>query len=38
MPYSMNPKNRRIVFETRGGAAKVSSLDVHELRSAWAKR
>ena len=38
MPFNTNPENRRIFFETRGGMAKVSSLEVHELRSAWEKR
>ena len=38
MPFNTNPENRRIFFETRGGAAKVNSLEVHELRSAWEKR
>ena len=38
MPFNMNPENRRISVETRGGAAKVNSLEVHELRSAWEKR
>jgi fructan beta-fructosidase len=38
MPFNTNPENRRIFIETRGGVAKVSSLEVHELRSAWEKR
>jgi hypothetical protein len=37
MPYNMNPENRRLFLEARGGAAKVNSLEVHELRSAWLK-
>jgi sucrose-6-phosphate hydrolase SacC (GH32 family) len=35
MPFNMNAENRGISFETRGGAAKINSLEVHELRSAW---
>jgi sucrose-6-phosphate hydrolase SacC (GH32 family) len=38
MPVNTNPENRRIAVETRAGAAKVTSLEVHELRSAWEKR
>ena len=34
-PYLPNPENRRIFLETRGGSAKITSLQVHELRSAW---
>ena len=36
MPYNTKPDNQRLFFETRGGAAKVTVLEVHELRSAWA--
>lgn len=35
MPYNTNPENKRLFLESRGGKAKVPSLDVHELRSAW---
>jgi sucrose-6-phosphate hydrolase SacC (GH32 family) len=35
MPVNMNQENRRVSFETRGGAAKVTSLEVYELRPAW---
>lgn len=35
MPYNTKPENLRLFLETRGGAAKVASLEVHELRSAW---
>jgi fructan beta-fructosidase len=35
MPYNTNPDNLRSFLETRGGAAKITSLEVHELRSAW---
>ncbi len=35
IPFNMNPDNRKILVETRGGPAKVNSLEVHELRSAW---
>lgn len=37
MPYNTNPVNLRCFLETRGGAAKITSLEVHELRSAWSK-
>ncbi len=35
MPYLMKPENRRFSLEARGGDAKVTSLEIHELRSAW---
>ena len=35
MPFNTKPDNKRLFFETRGGAAKVNALEVHELRSAW---
>lgn len=35
MPVNTNPENRSIVLEARGGPAKINSLEVHELRSAW---
>jgi sucrose-6-phosphate hydrolase SacC (GH32 family) len=35
MPFNTKPGNRRIFLETRGGAAKVTSLEAHELKSAW---
>jgi hypothetical protein len=38
MPLNMNPENRRIAIEARGGAVQVHSLEVHELRSAWEKK
>jgi sucrose-6-phosphate hydrolase SacC (GH32 family) len=40
MPIALNvnPENHRILLETRGGAANIHSLEVHELRSAWNKR
>jgi hypothetical protein len=37
MPINLKDENRRLYLETRGGAGKISSLDVHELRSAWKK-
>lgn len=37
MPYNANPDNLRCFLETRGGPAKITSLEVHELRSAWEK-
>jgi sucrose-6-phosphate hydrolase SacC (GH32 family) len=38
MPFNMNAKNRSIHVESRGGTAKVNSLEVHELKSAWDRR
>ena len=35
MPFNAKPENRRLFLETRGGSAKITSLHVHELRSAW---
>ena len=35
MPFNTKPENKRLFLETRGGAAKVNALEVHELRSAW---
>ncbi|MEK7951106.1 glycoside hydrolase family 32 protein [Luteolibacter soli] len=35
MPINLKGENRRLYLETRGGAAKIASLEVHELRSAW---
>jgi hypothetical protein len=35
MPFQMNPENTKLFLEVRQGLAKVLSLDVHELRSAW---
>jgi sucrose-6-phosphate hydrolase SacC (GH32 family) len=35
MPFNMDPENLGILFETRGGAAKINSLEVHELGSTW---
>jgi len=35
MPFNTKPDNRKLFFETRGGAAKITALEVHELRSAW---
>jgi len=37
MPYNTNPDNLKCFLETRGGTAKINSLEVHELRSAWEK-
>jgi fructan beta-fructosidase len=37
MPYNTNPDNLRLFLEARGGPAKITSLEVHELRSAWEK-
>jgi sucrose-6-phosphate hydrolase SacC (GH32 family) len=38
MPFNTNLENRRISIETRGGAAQINLLEVHELQSAWEKR
>lgn len=35
MPFETNPENTKLFLEVRQGQAKVLSLDVHELRSAW---
>ena len=35
MPFNTKPENKRLYFETRGGTARVNSIEVHELRSAW---
>jgi sucrose-6-phosphate hydrolase SacC (GH32 family) len=35
MPFNLNPANLRISLETRSGKALITSLQVHELRSAW---
>ncbi len=37
MPYNTKSENTRLFLETRGGAAKITALEVHELRSAWTK-
>ena len=36
-PYNTKADNKNLYFETRGGTAKVLSLEVHELKSAWNK-
>lgn len=35
IPFNANPENRKIFLETRGNAATLRELVVHELRSAW---
>ncbi|MFN6138164.1 MAG: glycoside hydrolase family 32 protein [Planctomycetota bacterium] len=35
MPFNANPENQKIFLETRGNAASIRKLEVHELRSAW---
>ena len=35
MPFNTKPDNKRLLLETRGGAARLTSLQVHELRSTW---
>ena len=37
MPFLVKPDERSVSFETRGGAAHVTALEVHELRSAWTR-
>jgi fructan beta-fructosidase len=37
VPVNLKSENRRLYLETRGGAAKITLLEVHELRSAWKK-
>ena len=38
MPVNVDPKNTRLVVEAQGGDASLSSLNVHELRSAWSAK
>jgi fructan beta-fructosidase len=35
MPINLNPESKQLRLESRGGTAKIHSLEVHELRSAW---
>ena len=35
IPLNTNPENRKVFLESRGGAARVRKLEVHQLRSAW---
>jgi len=35
IPFNTNPENRKVFLESRGGAARVRKLEVHQLRSAW---
>ncbi len=35
LPFNTRPDQQRLFLETRGGAAQVTSLEVHTLRSAW---
>jgi sucrose-6-phosphate hydrolase SacC (GH32 family) len=35
MPFNTQPDRRRLFLEARGGAANITALRVHELRSAW---
>ncbi len=35
LPFNTNPENKRLYLESKGGTAKIASLEVHELRSAW---
>ncbi len=37
-PFQPQPDDRGLGLEARGGAARINSLDVHELRSAWPDR
>ncbi|MCW1926504.1 glycoside hydrolase family 32 protein [Luteolibacter arcticus] len=38
LPFNTKGENRRLYLETRGGEAKITSLEVHELCSAWKKK
>lgn len=35
LPFNTKADNQRLFLEARGGAAKINSLEVHELQSAW---
>ena len=35
MPYQPKPDDLALSLEAKGGAAKITSLEVHELKSAW---
>ncbi|MCL4176263.1 MAG: glycoside hydrolase family 32 protein [Verrucomicrobia bacterium] len=35
LPFNTRPDRQRLFLETRGGTARITSLEVHELRSAW---
>ena len=35
MPFNTKSENRRVFLETRGGSAKIVTLQIHALRSAW---
>ncbi len=35
MPYNTKLENKRLFLESRGGTAKINSLELHELSSAW---
>jgi sucrose-6-phosphate hydrolase SacC (GH32 family) len=35
MPYNTKQENKQLFLEVREGTARILSLDVHELRSAW---
>jgi sucrose-6-phosphate hydrolase SacC (GH32 family) len=37
MPFLVKLDNTSLSLETRGGAAQVTALEVHELRSAWSR-
>jgi fructan beta-fructosidase len=38
LPFNTRPERQRLFLETRGGTATFTSLEVHELRSAWKTR
>lgn len=38
VPFNVDAGNRKLSLEARGGTAKISSLEVHELRSAWPQK
>jgi len=37
MPMNLKPEEKSLGINVRGGEAKFSRLDVHELRSIWKK-
>jgi hypothetical protein len=38
MPHNMSADRRTLSLEAHGGTARINSLEVNELRSAWEKR
>ena len=35
MPINLKPEEKSLAVSIKGGSAKFSGLDIHELRSAW---